>query len=258
VTFVATAVVAGSALVGAGASMYAANKQADASKTALGFEEQQYDTTLANEAPFVQSGQQATGQLNYLLGIGTPNGGSTASSSAAGGYGSLNAPFTASTFQSMSPAYQFQLQQGAQGTLNQDSSAQGAESGAALKDLQSYNQNFANTSFNNAFNQYQTQQNNVFSRLSGLATLGQAAASNQATGASATGANVGATAGTIGGAEAAGTVGAANALGGGATNAAIWAAYGGGGSGISPSSTVTDTDINNLGNSNVAATAPDF
>jgi hypothetical protein len=127
----------------------------------------------------------------------------------------------------MSPAYNFQLQQGAQGTLNQDSGAQGAESGAALKDLQSYNQNFANTSFNNAFSQYQTQQNNVFSRLSGLATLGQAAASNQATGASATGANVGATAGTIGGAQASGTVGAANALGSGATNAAIWAQFGG-------------------------------
>jgi hypothetical protein len=223
--------------------MYASGQQTKASKNALGLQEQMYDNTMANEAPFVQAGQGATSQLNYLLGIGTPNGGSTAASSTAGGYGSLNAPFTAQTFKTLSPAYQFQLQQGAQGTLNQAASAQGAESGAALKDLQSYNQNFANTSFNNAFNQYQTQQNNVFNRLSGLATLGQAAASNQATGGSSYAGNIGNTASNIGGAQASGTVGAANALGGGATNAAIWAQFGGGG-GNTITSPMAGTDYN--------------
>jgi hypothetical protein len=170
----------------------------------------------------------------------------------------LNAPFTAQTFKTLSPAYQFQLQQGAQGTLNQAASAQGAESGAALQQLQAYNQNFANTSFNNAFNQYQTQQNNVFNRLSALATLGQGAASNQATGASQIGSNVGATAGALGGAQASGTVGAANALGGGLTNAAIWAAYGGGGTGLTPGSTVSDSLLSDSGQGAANATAPGF
>jgi hypothetical protein len=39
-----------------------------------------------------------------------------------------NASDSASMMQQYSPAYQFQMQQGAQGTLNQDANAQGAES----------------------------------------------------------------------------------------------------------------------------------
>ena len=120
----------------------------------------------------------------------------------------------------MSPAYQFQSQQGAQGTLNQAAPSQGAESGAALSALQSYNQQFANTSFNNAFEQYQTQQNNIFGRLSQLATLGSNAGSNQATGASSFGNSVGNTFAGIGAAQAGGTVGAANAITGGLQGAA--------------------------------------
>jgi hypothetical protein len=77
-----------------------------------------------------------------------------------------------------SPAYQFQMQQGRQGVLNQDATGQGAQSGAALKDLIGYNQGYANTAFNNAFNQYQTQQGNVYNRLMGVAQLGQNAAAN--------------------------------------------------------------------------------
>jgi hypothetical protein len=225
--FAAAAVgsIAGGAIGAAGAES-AASQQAGAEEQALAFQQQMWNTTQTNEAPFVQGGQQAQSQLNYLMGEGTPGQGGTAGSSAAGGFGSLETPFNASNFKSLSPAYNFQAQQGAQGTLNMDASAQGAESGAALKDLQSYNQNFANTSFNNAFNQYQTQQNNVFGRLNSLATLGQGAASNQATGASSFANSIGNTQAGIGAAQAAGTVGAANALSGaagGAGNAAIWA-----------------------------------
>jgi hypothetical protein len=179
-----------------------------------------FQTEQGNEQPYMQGGAGAQSQLNYLLGEGTPGQyndttGMTASGSSAGGFGSLNSPFTADTFKSMSPAYGFQLQQGGQGTLNMDSNAQGAESGAALKDLQSYNQNFANTSFNNAFNQYQTQQNNVFSRLSNLATLGSSAGSNSTTGAGQFSGQIGSTLGSIGASQAAGTVGSANAISGG-------------------------------------------
>jgi hypothetical protein len=172
-----------------------------------------FNQTVANERPFMQAGQGATGQLNYLLGTGKPGeGGTAANAGAAGGFGSLNAPFTADTFKQYSPAYQFQLQQGGQGVLNQASSSQGALSGSALKDLMSFNQNFANTSFNNAFNQYQTQQSNVFGRLANIAGLGQAAASNQATGASTFGGNIGSAISNVGTAQAGGIVGATNSL----------------------------------------------
>jgi hypothetical protein len=204
-------------LIGAGGSEEASAQQVAAERAALAQQQQMFNTEQQNEAPYMQTGSNAAGQLNYLLGEGgqtNPQTGQPITNSA-GGYGSLNQQFNADTFKSMSPAYQFQQQQGAQGTLNVDSSGQGAESGAALKDLQSYNQNFANTSFNNAFNQYQTQQNNVFNRLSGLATLGSNAGSNSATGASQFSQAIGNTTSSIGASQAAGTVGAANALSGG-------------------------------------------
>ena len=207
-------------LIGAGGASKAAAEQVAAEREALAQQKQMWNTTQGNEQPYRQLGAGAAGQLNYLMGEGTPGQfndttGMTASGSSAGGFGSLNAPFTTDTFKSMSPAYQFQLQQGGQGTLNMDSNAQGALSGSALKDLQSYNQNFANSSFNNAFNQYQTQQNNVFGRLSGLATLGSSAGSNSTTGASQFAGEIGNTTSSIGASQAAGTVGAANAISGG-------------------------------------------
>lgn len=148
--------------------------------------------------------------------------------STAGGYGSLLQSFTADTFKQYSPAYQFQLQQGQQGVLNADAGSQGALSGATMKDLIGYNQNLANTSFNNAFNQYQTQQGNIFNRLSGIAQLGQASANNTGQQGTALAGQAAQSATNIGTALAAGQVGAANAISGGIQSAVPWLAYGGG------------------------------
>lgn len=230
-------------LIGAGGAEEAAKQQADAERAALAQQQSMFNTIQGNEAPYMGTGANAAGQLNYLLGEGPQSDPRTgqAITNPAGGYGSLNQQFNADTFKQMSPAYQFQLQQGGQGTLNTASSGQGALSGSALKDLQAYNQNFANSSFNNAFNQYQQQQNNVFGRLSSLATLGSNAGSNSATGASSFSNSIGNTQAGIGAAQAGGTVGAANALSGGVQSLGnimggyYGGAYGGGGA---PSSTV--------------------
>lgn len=131
--------------------------------------------------------------------------------STAGGYGSLLSPFTADTFHQYSPAYQFQQQQGMQGTLNGDATGSGALSGAAQKDLISYNQNLANTSFNNAFSQYQTQQGNIYNRLFQLSNLGQNAAANTGMQGTQLAGNVGQAYANAAAAQAAGTIGAANA-----------------------------------------------
>jgi len=217
--------VAGAGLVsgflGAGASEEASQQQVAAERAALAQQQSMFNTTEGNEQPYMGLGAGAAGQLNYLLGEGTPGQfnnatGMTANGAGgAGGFGSLNQQFDANTFKSLSPQYQFNLQQGGQGTLNMDSNAQGAESGAALKDLQAYNSNFANNSFNSAFQNYQTQQNNVFNRLSGLATLGSSAGSAGTTGAAQFANSIGNTTSSIGASQAAGTVGAANALSGG-------------------------------------------
>lgn len=219
---VAAAVIAGGAVVAAGVSAYGANQaaqtQAGAAQNAQNIQQGMFNTTLANEAPFLQAGQQATGQLNYLLGIGSPNN----TTGATGAFGSLNAPFTSDMMKQYSPAYQFQMQQGQQGVLNQDAGGAGALSGAALKDLTSFNQNYANTAFNNAFNQYNTQQTNTFNRLASIAQMGQGAASNQATGGSNFASSIGNSATNVGTALAGGQVGVANAISGGVSSAAPW------------------------------------
>jgi hypothetical protein len=279
---IAIAGVAGAAIGAYGASS-AAGQQASASENAQQISENEFNTITQQEQPYIQSGYGAQSQLNYLLGIGTPGtpystgtaatpgysslnglgalGGSgvpinipgtpgtpsspgTASSSPAGGYGSLLQPFTAQYMQQYSPAYQFQLQQGQQGVLNSDAAGQGALSGAALKDLTAYNQNYANTAYNNAFNQYQTQLGNTYSRLAGIAQLGQAAATNTGQQGTALAGQAAQSATNIGTAQAGGTVGAANALAGGLSSASLpwlYANSGSGTGGFTPDAGVTGT-----------------
>lgn len=224
-----------SAGIGAYGASTAAGDQSQAAANAQAISQNQFNTINGQEQPYNQSGMGALGQLNYLLGQGTPGsatagGAPTASSSTGGNYGSLVAPFTMQNFQQLSPAYNFQLQQGQQNVLNSDAAGQGSLSGSALKDLTNYNQSAANTSFNNAFNQYQTQQSNVFNRLSSIANLGQNAATNTGQQGTALAGQAAQSATNIGSAQAAGTIGASNALTGGLTSAAPWLAYGGGSS----------------------------
>jgi hypothetical protein len=174
------------------------------------------------------AGAGASGSTGTGYGPGAP----TAKSSTAGGYGSLLTPFTAANFKQLSPAYNFQLQQGQQGTLNSDAAGAGALSGAAQKDLMSFNQNLANTSFNNAFNQYQTQQGNIYQRLAGIAQQGQASAANTGQQGTALAGQAAQSATNVGSALAAGQVGSANAWSGaisGASSALPWLYNGGGG-----------------------------
>jgi hypothetical protein len=228
------ATIAGAA-ISSSAAESAANTQASAAENAQGISQAEFNTITGQEQPFMQGGYGALGQLEYGLGIngtvpaapGTSSNGYQTSTNGApftigpgstagnSGFGALNAPFTAATMQQYSPAYQFQLQQGEQGTLNADTSSNGALSGAAQKDLTSFNQNYANTAFNNAFNQYQTQQSNIYSRLAGIAGLGQTAASNTGSQGTQLAGQEAQSATNIGTAQAAGTVGAANAITGG-------------------------------------------
>jgi hypothetical protein len=232
-------------VIGAGVSAYgastAAGDQASAAANAQQISENQFNTINQQEQPYNQSGTGALSQLNYLLGEGTPGTAplgtaGTAASSTAGGYGSLVTPFTTQNFQQLSPAYNFQLGQGQQNVLNSDAAGAGALSGSAQKDLINYNQSLANTSFNNAFNQYQTQQGDIFSRLSGIANLGQSAASQTAQSGTALAGQAAQSATNIGTAQAGGAVGVSNAISGGLSSAALpWLVNGGGGSSSSSS-----------------------
>jgi hypothetical protein len=135
------------------------------------------------------------------------------------GFGSLLRPFDAETFaQYQDPGYLFRKRQGEQSVLNSASAGSGALSGAALKDLMGFNQDLASTEYGNAFNRYQTQQGNIFQRLSGIANLGQSAAAGVGQQGTALATGAGQSLTNAGTAAGAGIVGATNALGGAASN----------------------------------------
>ncbi len=134
-------------------------------------------------------------------------------------YGSFTDPFDVEAFYDyQDPGYAFELQQGTQALQNAQSAGSGAFSGAALKDLLGYSQGFARTGYNDAFNRYQTQQGNIYSRLSDLAHLGQNAAAGVGAQGTQLAGNAGQMISNAGAASGAGVVGAGNALGNAATN----------------------------------------
>lgn len=197
---VATAI-AVSAAVGYASSQNAANAQAGAAKNAADAQMQQYWQTRADEAPWRKAGATALGQLGEL----TANG------------GDLNRNFTMADFQA-DPGYAFRMQQGLQAIQGSAAARGGLLSGGVLKDLSSYSQGLASQEYGNAFNRFETQNQDRYNRLAGLAGLGQAATT--ATGQF--GANAAANYGNYltqgANAQAAGYIGGANALNSGVSN----------------------------------------
>lgn len=220
-TWVAVAV-AGAAVVGAGTAVYEGNKQSKAANQATAAQQGMYDQTYAGEGPYRDLGTQAGGKLSDLLG--------TSGNASAPGYGSLLKPFTAQDYLSnQDPGYQFQLDQGQKALQNSQAANGGVLSGAALKDLIGYNQGMASTGYQNAWNRWNTQQNNTVQRLGSLAQLGESAASNQASGASTFAGGISNTITGGANASAAGGVGAANAITGGVNSGVGWYYLNGGG-----------------------------
>jgi hypothetical protein len=208
--------------------MSAANTQASAQQQAANIQQQEFNTVTQQEQPFITAGQGATTSLQQLLGLtsgagagGLPNGYLTQTT---GPFSFNPASITSS------PGYQFSQTQGLEQTQNALAPNVGALSGPTLQALTNYATGNAEQYYNNYFNQaqsqyttnlnaQQTQQNNIFSRLSTIAGLGQNAAGNLGnTGAQLATGVAQATAGA-GASEAAGTVGAANALGSSVSNA---------------------------------------
>lgn len=225
-----------SGILGGNAASKAAQQQAAAGKAAASGQQAagtqaQNDLQMAlknetgNEQPFVSAGQGAVGNLAQLL---QPGGSLTQ------GYSNFSAP-TGVTMQN-DPGYQFQLQQGMNAIQNSAAARGGLLSTGTAKNLNNYAQGTASQAFNDVYNRaltsYQTNQNNfntnnnnTYSRLSGLAGLGQNAASslnsitNSGTQAMANNLTgnaqvVGNDLMGVGNAQAAGTVGQANAYGG--------------------------------------------
>lgn len=217
-----TAIIAGGAtLLGsalsANAAKKAASQQAGAANQASETQLRMFNTLNEQGAPYRQAGVNALNTISEMQPQFTH---------------SFNAEDLKTN---LAPNYQFQLDQGLGAVKNASNLQTGLLSGNTLKGINDYAQNFAGNAYQQAFNNYNAQQTNIFNRLSSIAGLGQT--QNQTTAQSGTTAagNIGQAQIGAGAAQAAGTVGAANALSGGLTNAASWYAlpkfltFGGGG-----------------------------
>ena len=118
----------------------------------------------------------------------------------------------------LAPNYAFQLQQGQLATDQANNATGGMVGGNALKGLQDYTQNYAQGAYQNAFNNFNANQTNIYNRLAGIAGIGLQGATGSANAQIGTGTNIAQLTQGIGQAQAAGQIGQANAYAGAANN----------------------------------------
>jgi hypothetical protein len=163
------------AVIGAGASIYSANQQADAAQNAANAQSagtgtanaelaRQFDITNNNAEPYRRQGGLALDKLSMLLGL----------SGGGEGYGSLAKPFTGSDFWN-DPGVKFGLEQGTN-TLQNSAAARGQlYSGPTGRALERYGTDYAGTKFNEAFNRNLQTKQLLGNQLAGLSGTGQTA-----------------------------------------------------------------------------------
>lgn len=225
-TWVAAAIVGGAVIGGVGSAV-AGSKQAGGEKAAANTQAGMFNTITGQEQPYLTGGYGAEDALNYLLGTGpvgsivgkgkhayTLPDASELGTSLGLPEGYLTKTFNPTTADLESyPGYQFQLNVGQAATQNANTPGLGALSGPALKELMSFNQGLAASNYQNYFNQFQSQQNNIFNRLSDIAALGQNAAGNLGNSGTQLGQGIASAQAGGAAATAGGIVGAANSVG---------------------------------------------
>jgi hypothetical protein len=209
-TWVAAAVVGGTALVGSYMQSQAAGKAAgqyaDAANRGLQYNQEMFDKINAQNAPYRTLGEQGASQYGKFIDNGY-----------------FTAQPTMNDLTTLMPNYAFGLKQG-MGQYNAQMNAMGgAVSGNAIQGGQQFAQDYAGNALQNAFANYQTNRSNVASNLGAATGFGLNA--NQITGTSASGASSNASnlLSSIGNAQAAGTMGAANAWASGLNNVSNYA-----------------------------------
>lgn len=139
------------------------------------------------------------------------------------GYGSLVHQFNADDLKTnLSPSYKFMLDQG-KGALQNSQAAQGSlVSGNGMKGIVDYAENYASTGYQQAYSNYTNNQNNIFTRLSNIAGMGQTANQTTAQTSASFAPGIASTIQGAGQARASGIVGASNNMSNGINNAFSW------------------------------------
>lgn len=205
--WVATAIV-GAGVIGAASTAYASSKAADAQNNAAQLASQtqlqlgnqsnqllqnQYNQTRQDLSPYNQAGQAAQTTLNQQLPF-------------------LTSPINMdeATLQN-TPGYQFNLTQGLKAVQNSAAARGLGNSGAALKGAATFATGLADSTYQNQFNNENTNRQNAYDRLMGVIGTGEnAAAQTGAIGSKAATTAAGVNT-TVGGQVGGNTIGAGNA-----------------------------------------------
>jgi hypothetical protein len=190
------AAVAGGYIASQGAKS-AANTQAASADRAADLNWQQYQQTREDQAPWREAGTVALSQLTGGLQPG----------------GEYNHSFTMDDYQA-DPGYQFRLSEGQKGITNAAAARGAGYSGATLKALARFNSDQASQEYGNAYNRFETDIGNRFSRQASVAGIGQAATNQTAAAGSSAAASTGQAIQDAGTARASGYVGSGNAING--------------------------------------------
>lgn len=142
------------------ATKYASDMASSTADKQMAMQQQFYDTQRADTATQRQLGQQSVGTLITDMAPG----------------GSLQRQFTTADMMS-DPGYRLRVQQGLQSTMGYALQGSGLDTsmGNLTSAMDKYNQGFASNEFQNSYNRFTTDQNNMFGKLMGTAQLGQKA-----------------------------------------------------------------------------------
>lgn len=244
---VATAIVA-AAVIGYVASDDASRKASHSASDALAAQQAQQAQNLANNQPWKQSGANALDAINNGFGLPATSGNAkldangspildangklvlatnTTGGSVGGvGFGQFNHQFDAADLKNgLAPNYDFQLSQGLGAVNNQNSVTGGLVGGNALKGISDYTQNSAAGAYQQAFNNYNTNQTNIYNRLANIAGLGQTSNGQTSSLNTQLAGNAGSANLAGGAAAASGSIGMGNAISNGLVNGSMWSNF---------------------------------
>jgi len=224
--------VAGAVVVGSVASGYmqgqaaksAASQYANAAQQGINYSQGIYNDIQGMTGGQREVGNQANtaiksmlpGQYQQYDAEGKPT-------TLAQGTGYLSAQPSMDDMTRLMPNYKFGLDQGMGQLYSQLNAAGGLVSGNAIQGAQQFAQGYAGNALADAFNQYQTNRQNVASNLYNASNIGSTGVQTTANAGTGTASNVSNMLSSIGNAQAAGTMGQANAYAGGLNNISNYA-----------------------------------
>lgn len=206
------------------ASDAASQAQLQSTRESIAAQEKAFNKQLELQAPFREAGLKGQNRLMDLLGI--------SGNTKAQGYGSMSTPFTTENMY-QDPGYAFRLNEGIKALDRSAAARGGLLSGAQLKGVQRYGQEYAANEYANAFNRQQLERASILNPLQSLSGQAQTSANTMSQAAGNLGAGESAALLAGGNAVASNMIGAGNARASGyigsanAFNSALQGATGG-------------------------------